>query len=361
MKYLRFTNLKQYIMKTLILTLLSLFLVIQVNAQNYKKIEPYIEAITKYEKFAAKAVDDYSISIYQDARQAGVRETLLVKLREDKKLLSTHRFRVNDDASYTEGLIGFIDLLIEYFEKNVGEFNIDKDATAISYEELDERFKIYNLYADKIEKKFIELIQLKESFALNHGMPIKIEYERDLYKNQFFRYCGKFIEIIAKIDFADIKLQNAIAAKNSDEMKNHYEKLQDYLIDAKVAVEKLGNFKENNRMYLQINLYIDTYFKFQNLNKSKIDLLDKFNELKAYSASNSKDEFYNIQVDKYNNERKTVLETDIILFNEKNSLTVNYSKEMNEFQREHLELLIGDEIKIKNTLYSKENVSVVVK
>jgi hypothetical protein len=348
-------------MKTLILTLMALFLVIQVNAQNYKKIEPYIEAITKYEKFAAKAVDDYSISIYQDTRKEGVRETLIAKLKEDKQILTTHKFSVNNDASYTEGLVDFIDLLTEYFEKNVGEFNIEQDATTIGYEELENRFKDYNVYADKIEQKFIGLIHLKESFAINHGMPIKIEYGRDLYKNQFFRYCGKFIEIIAKIDFADIKLQNAIASKNSDEMKMNYEKLQDYLIDAKVAVEKLGMFKENNRMYLQINSYIDAYFKFQNLNKSKIDLIQKSIELKSYAATNNKDEYYNIQVDKYNNDRKILLEMDTNFFNEKSNLVITYSKEMNEFQREHLELLIDDEVKIKNTLYTNKSVSYVEK
>ena len=107
-------------MKKTILTILILFLYFEPYAQNYKKIEPYIETITKYEKFAAKAVDDYSISIYQDSRREGVRETLLSKLREDKLILSKNMFNVNNDTSYTEGLIDFISLIIEYFEKNTG-------------------------------------------------------------------------------------------------------------------------------------------------------------------------------------------------------------------------------------------------
>jgi hypothetical protein len=340
---------------------MSLFLVVQLNAQNYKKVEPYIEAITKYEKFAAKAVDDYSISIYQDSRKEGVRETLIAKLKEDKQTLTTHKFSVNNDTSYTEGLVDFIDLLIEYFEKNVGEFNVEQDAIAISYEEFENRFKEYNLYADKIEQKFMGLIHLKESFALKHGMPIKIKYGRDVYKNQFFRYCGKFIEIISKIDFADIKFQNAIASKDPEKMKMHYQKLQDYLINAKVAAEKLGSFKENNRMYLQVNAYIDSYFKFQNLNKSKIDLAEKAMELKIYAATSKKEEFYIYQVDKYNKDRQILLENETKFHIEKSNLIITYSNEMNEFQREHLELLIEDEVKIKNTSSINKTASSVEK
>ncbi len=347
-------------MKTLIFTLLSLFLVVQLKAQNYKKAEAYIEAITKYEKFAAKAVDDYSISIYQDSRKEGVRETLIAKLKEDNLILSNHKFSLNNDTSYTEGLIDFIGLLIEYFEKNVGEFNIEQDAKEISYEELENKFEIYNYYSDKIEQKFIALIHLKESFALNHGLPIKIEYGRDVYINQFFRYCGKFIEIVAKIDFADIKLQNAIASKNNDEMNIHYNQLQDYLIQGKVAIEKLGYFNENNRMFLQVDTYINAFLKYQNLNYNKIDLIENFLELKSF-APDGNDEYYNLQVDKYNANRKKILEQDTVFINEKYNIVETYNSELNEFQREHLEKLLDNEVKIKNTLYSNQNFSVVSK
>lgn len=348
-------------MKNFTLTLVSLFLAVQVSAQNYKKVEPYIESITKFEKFAAKAVDDYSISIYQDTRKSGVRETLLEKLKENKIILSNHKFSVNNDASYTEGLIDFLDLLTEYFEKNVGEFNINQDANAISYEELENKFKIYNEHADKIENEFMALIQLKESFSQRHGLPIKIEYSREVYKNQFFRYCGRFIEIVAKIDFADIKLQNAITSKNTDEMNIHYNQLQDYLVQGKLAIEKLGSFNKNDRMLLQVDSYINSYLKYQKNNKNKIDLIQKFVELKTYATTNNADEYYNLQVEKYNADRKTLVEQEALLINDKSNLVVTYNKQLDEFQREHLEQLILNELKIKNSLSSKENLSVVSK
>lgn len=345
------------------LTLITLILILHntLIGQNYKKIEPYIETITRYEKFAAKAVDDYSISIYQDSRREGVRETLLSKLREDRLILSKNKFNVNGDLSYTEGLIDFISLLIEYFEKKVGEFNIEYDAKTISYEELEERFIIYNFFADKIEQKFIDLIKLKESFALKHGMPIKIQYGRDVYMNQFFRYCGKFIEIIAKIDFADIKLQEAITNKNSFDMNYHFNQLQNYLLHGKIEIEKIGNFRDNNRMYLQVNSYINAFIKYQSQNKSKIDLVTKFNELNAYSTVNKKDDYYYSQVTIYNNNRTIVQQLEPIFLTEKSNLVINFYEEVKEFQREHLENLIFNEIKIKNTLYSKEQLSLLNK
>lgn len=348
-------------MKKTILTILILFLYFESYAQNYKKIEPYIETITKYEKFAAKAVDDYSISIYQDSRREGVRETLLSKLREGKLILSKNMFNVNNDTSYTEGLIDFISLIIEYFEKNVGEFNIDKDAKTIDYEEFEERFRTYNFYADKIEQKFIDLIQLKENFALKHGMPIKIQYGRDVYINQFFRYCGKFIEIIAKIDFADIKLQEAIEAKNSFEMTYHFDQLQSYLLQGKIAIEKFGNFKDNNRMYLQVNSYINAFLKYQFQNKNKIDLVIKYNELNTYASINKKDDYYYNQVSIYNNNRTIVQQQEPVFLTEKSNLVTHFYEELKEFQREHLEHLIYNEIKIKNTLYSNDQLSIVNK
>jgi len=348
-------------MKKTILLFMILSLVLELNAQNYRKIDPYIEAITKYEKFAAKAVDDYSLSLYQDSRSNGVRETLLTKLKEDRHILSKHNFSVNKDSSYTEGLIDFISLLIEYFEKNVGEFNIEEDAKTISYEELENRFKIYNFYADKIEKKFITLIQLKEKFSFEHGLPIKIEYARDVYKNQFFRYCGKFIEIVAKIDFADIKLQEAIQSKNSIEMNYHYGQLQNYLNQGKINIENLGIFNENDRMYLKVNSYINSFNKYQIYNKNKIDLIEKYAELKGYASTNSKDDYYYSQTNIYNANRQILMQQEEELLFEKSNLVLSFNEELNEFQKEHLGNLINNEIKIKNTLFSKDSLSAISK
>ena len=203
-------------MKKIFLTLAILLQLNGVFAQNYKKVEPYLETITKYEVFAAKAVDDYSISIYQDSRKEGVRQTLLGKLKGDRAILVNQKISVNNDTTYTMALVDFIDSIIVYFESSVGEFNIENEAKYSNYEQLEARFKLYNFHADIIEKKFIDLIKLKESFSMKHGLPIKIEYGRDVYKNQFFRYTGRLIEIISKIDFADIKLQQAIATKKSE-------------------------------------------------------------------------------------------------------------------------------------------------
>jgi len=344
-------------MKKLILTSLLIAQAIGMSAQNYKKVEPYLESITKYETFAAKAVDDYSVSIYQDTRKSGVRETLLSKLKEDRHLLTVHMHAVNNDTSYTLGLIDFIDAIIVYFEAGIGDFNVAEDALTNNYVQLEERFKLYNHHADKIEKKFIDLIKLKESFSLKHGLVMKIEYGRDVYKNQFFRYCGKFIEIISKVDFADIKLQQAMATRNTSEMNLHFEKLQDYLLEGKINMEKLGTFKENDRMYQQVNNYIDEFLRFQFHNKSLINLINKHNELVDYVAKNGKTDYYLAQANAYNMNRQPILESEKLVLGDKNNLIVNFTKELNQFQKEHLENLIYNGVKIKNHLFSKETVS----
>lgn len=331
------------------LQLIILIFVAKISiAQNYRTIEPYLTTITKYESFAAKAVDDYSLSIYQDSRKDGVRETLLTKLKEDRVILNTQMINVNKDTSYTEGLIEFIDLLIEYFEKNIGEFNIDNDSKNISYDELEHRFRLYNFYSDKIENKFIETVKLKEVFANNHGLPIVVDYSRDVYKNQFFRYSGKIIEIVAKIDFADIKLQNAINNKVINELDYNFEKLDSYLNEGKELLNEIGFFMNNDRMFLQTLKYIEAFEKYQNHNKSKIELVKKYNELLNYKKNIGEDQYYTSQANQFNNNRLLLYNLNNELLIEKSTVVTNFYSELNEFQREHLENLIENKFKIQN-------------
>ena len=96
-------------------------------------------------------------------------------------------------------------------------------------------------------------------------------------------------------------------------------------------------------------------------NKNKIDLVIKYNELNTYASINKKDDYYYNQVSIYNNNRTIVQQQEPVFLTEKSNLVTHFYEELKEFQREHLEHLIYNEIKIKNTLYSNDQLSLVNK
>ena len=135
-------------------------------------------------------------------------------------------------------------------------------------------------------------------------------------------------------------------------MNLHYNKLQEYLLTGKLNIEKLGSFKENDRMYLNVTHYISSFMKFQVHYKNVMNLNQKFEEMKSYAAKNGKDEFYNTEVKKYNSDRKLVIDNDILTVSEKNMLIITFTEELNKFQKEHLENLLYNSVKIKNQIVS---------
>jgi len=332
-------------MKKIILTLLLLVQVNESVAQNTSKTEYFLEMITKYENFAAKSVDDYTISLYQNNGRSEESDLIVTKLNEDRHFLDEQKLGFFNDTTYTVGVVDFLDTVILYFESSSNSTDLSK----LSHTELEDYLSNLATTARSIDEKYMALMKQKELFFAKHNLPIKMEYEGTTYRNQFFRFTSNFMEIITKIDYADFKLQESLLQKNKDSIAVHASRLQDYIASSKEKLEKLGSYKNEERMFYEVSNYVSKFQKFHNNTKNIINLLTRYDDLKSSSSTS---EGYAKKERLFNSDKQFALENAKMMQIEKNNLVVSFDNELNNYKDTEIEIIIYFTPYVKNQLVS---------